>query len=301
MAYSGHYILHQATPFELDGISMVEGACFPEAEAASWESLSERIKIFGKHFTCMMREEHVIGYVAGMVTDEWNLTDEMYETPSMHKEKGRWQMIFSVATLPEYQGKGVAEELMKAFIAQAREEGRDGVVLTCKENMMRFYSKFGFVNEGISASTHGGVEWYQMRLFLKTTVYFAGSIRGGRSDANLYRRMIKHIQKKAVVLTEHVGSSKLELEEQGRNQDAKIYEQDTAWLRECDLIIGECTCPSLGVGYELAYAERFNKPCYLFYNKAKTQLSAMLTGNPYYIIYPYEDVNEIFPILDEIL
>lgn len=301
MAYSGHYILHQATPFELEGISFVESVCFPESEAASWESLSERIKVFGKHFTCMLSEERVIGYVAGLVTDEWNLTDEMYGNPSMHNEKGKWQMIFSVATLPEYQGKGVASELMKAFITQAREEGRDGVVLTCKESMLHFYSKLGFVNEGVSASTHGGVVWYQMRLFLKTAVYFAGSIRGGRSDASLYRRIIKHIQKKAVVLTEHVGSNKLELKEQGRDRDAKIYEQDTAWLRESDLLIGECTCPSLGVGYELAYAERFNKPCYLFYNKTKTQLSAMLTGNPYYNIYPYEDPEEIFTILDKIL
>ena len=84
-------------------------------------------------------------------------------------------------------------------------------------------------------------------------------------------------------------------------QQDKIYEQDTAWLRESDLLIGECTCPSLGVGYELAYAERFNKPCYLFYNKTKTQLSAMLTGNSYYHIYPYEDPEEIFTILDKIL
>ena len=132
-------------------------------------------------------------------------------------------------------------------------------------------------------------------------VYFAGSIRGGRVDADLYRRMIAYIQRTDTVLTEHVGKDNLCLVEQGSERDAMIYNQDTAWLRESDILIGECTCPSLGVGYELAYAERFGIPCHLFYNKSKTQLSAMLTGNSYFDIHPYESVDEIFAALDEIL
>ena len=132
-------------------------------------------------------------------------------------------------------------------------------------------------------------------------VYFAGSIRGGRVDADLYRRIIAYIQRTNTVLTEHVGKDNLCLVEQGRERDAMIYDQDTAWLRESDILIGECTCPSLGVGYELAYAERFGIPCHLFYNKSKTQLSAMLTGNSYFDIHPYESEDDIFAALDEIL
>lgn len=132
-------------------------------------------------------------------------------------------------------------------------------------------------------------------------VYFAGSIRGGRVDAELYRRMIAYIQKTDIVLTEHIGHPELNLLECGRDKDGEIYEQDTNWLRESDLLIGECTCPSLGVGYELAYAERYGKPCYIFYDKTKTQLSAMLTGNPYFTIFPYETEEQIYPILDELL
>lgn len=131
-------------------------------------------------------------------------------------------------------------------------------------------------------------------------IYFAGSIRGGRVDADLYGRIIEYIQKTAVVLTEHVGSPHLNLLEQGK-RDVEIYDLDTAWLRESDMLIGECTCPSLGVGYELAYAERFGKPCHIFYDRTKTQLSAMLTGNPYFLIHPYEVEEEIYPLLDQIL
>lgn len=131
-------------------------------------------------------------------------------------------------------------------------------------------------------------------------IYFAGSIRGGRVDAGLYRRIIEYMQRNHVVLTEHVGSPDLNLKEQGK-RDADIYDQDTAWLRESDILIGECTCPSLGVGYELAYAEKYGKPCHIFYDKTKTQLSAMLTGNPYFIIHPYSSDQEIFEVLDEVL
>lgn len=135
---------------------------------------------------------------------------------------------------------------------------------------------------------------------MRKKIYFAGSIRGGRIDAELYRRIIRHIQDTATVLTEHIGSPHLNLLEQGK-RDVDIYNQDTAWLRESDILIGECTCPSLGVGYELAYAEKIGKPCHIFYDRKKTQLSAMLTGNPYFNIHPYETEEEIYPIIDEIL
>ena len=131
-------------------------------------------------------------------------------------------------------------------------------------------------------------------------IYFAGSIRGGRVDAQLYARIIRYMQRTDVVLTEHVGRPDLNLMEQGKRDEA-IYAQDTGWLRESDVVIAECTCPSLGVGYELAYAERFAIPCHIFYDKTKTALSAMLTGDPYFQIHPYTDEEEIYPFIDEIL
>ncbi|MCR4764655.1 MAG: nucleoside 2-deoxyribosyltransferase [Bacteroidaceae bacterium] len=132
-------------------------------------------------------------------------------------------------------------------------------------------------------------------------IYFAGSIRGGRVDADLYRRIIEYMQRSNVVLTEHVGSGKLLLTEQGARRDAMIYDQDMGWLRESDVVIAECSCASLGVGYELASAEHLGKPCHIFYDRSKTQLSAMLTGNPYFIIHPYQAEEEIYAALDLIL
>lgn len=131
-------------------------------------------------------------------------------------------------------------------------------------------------------------------------VYFAGSIRGGRVDAELYYRIISYIQRTAIVLTEHVGSPCLNLKEQ-EGKDIAIYQQDTGWLRDCDVVIAECTSPSLGVGYELAYAENLSKPCHIFYDRRRTELSAMLTGNKYFRIHPYEDESGIYQEIDKIL
>lgn len=131
-------------------------------------------------------------------------------------------------------------------------------------------------------------------------VYFAGSIRGGRADAELYKEMIDHICRTADVLTEHVGSPDVFALEKNRT-DRDIYDRDIAWIRACDLLIAECTCPSLGVGYELAYAEHEKKPCHILYRAQDVKMSAMLAGDPYFEIHPYRDRTEAFSILDTIL
>lgn len=132
-------------------------------------------------------------------------------------------------------------------------------------------------------------------------IYFAGSIRGGRSDAELYRELIARMKETDIVLTEHIGDLSLSVLERGRNNDAQIYEQDTAWIRECDLLIAECTNPSLGVGYELAYAEKLGKPCHILYDRTRCQLSAMLTGDSWFNVYPYETRTDAFEIVEGII
>ena len=99
-------------------------------------------------------------------------------------------------------------------------------------------------------------------------IYFAGSIRGGRADAALYARLIAHMKLRHTVLTEHVGSPTAFPTVERSMTDADIYEQDMAWLRESDVVIAECTTPSLGVGYELAYAEARGKQVHIFYDPA---------------------------------
>lgn len=160
--------IRYATMADLDDIASVESECFPVLEAATKEEFEQRIKYYGNHFWLMFDDDKLIAFVDGFVTDEADLTDDMYENASMHNENGAWQMIFGVNTLPDYRRCGCAKELIKKAILDARKQNRKGLVLTCKESLVPYYSKFGFVDEGITdKSTHGNVLWHQMRLDFK--------------------------------------------------------------------------------------------------------------------------------------
>ena len=157
-------IIRTATMDDLDIISNVEAKCFPKTEMATKEQFKERLKYYKDYFWLMFDKDILISFVDGFCTDEENLTDEMYEKADMHNENGKWQMIFGVNTIPEYRRKGYASQLLKYAIEDAKTKNRLGVVLTCKDELINFYSKLGFVNEGKSVSEHGGVSWNQMRI-----------------------------------------------------------------------------------------------------------------------------------------
>lgn len=150
---------------DIAAIAAAEAACFPPAEAATEQEFVERIKYYSNHFWLLYDADKLIAFVDGFVTDEPDLTDEMYENAYMPNENGAWQMIFGVNTLPKYRKRGYAGELIRRAIADARQQGRKGLVLTCKDRLLAYYAKFGFVDEGVSEkSTHGNVRWHQMRL-----------------------------------------------------------------------------------------------------------------------------------------
>lgn len=158
-------LIRTATLNDLDQIHQVEETCFPIAEAATKEQIKNRLQYYGNHFCLLFENNQLISFVDGFVTDEKDLTDQMYEEASMHNESGQWQMIFGVNTHPSFQHKGYASEVLTAFIEDAKKQERKGLVLTCKEKLIPFYEKFGFLNEGITdKSVHGNVQWYQMRL-----------------------------------------------------------------------------------------------------------------------------------------
>ena len=51
----------------------------------------------------------------------------------------------------------------------------------------------------------------------------------------------------------------------------------------------------------MAYAEAHHIPVYIFYNKTQTEISAMLNGNAYFKMIPYEKEADIYSALDGIL
>lgn len=134
-------------------------------------------------------------------------------------------------------------------------------------------------------------------------IYFAASITGGRDYADTYIDVIRELRKYGDVLTEHIIDK--DLDDRG-NQVTKtageIFLQDKAWIDEADILVAEVTQPSLGVGWELGYAESIGKEvlCLFNLNSGRT-FSGMIKGNNYFNSLEYRDFQEVKDFLSKYL
>lgn len=149
---------------EGETLAVIEATCFPPAEAASREAVLERLEAFPENFIVAETEDGAIaGFINGGTTDQPYLPDEFYHNISLHKKDGAYQTVFGLNVMPQYRRQGIAEKLVDGFAALAKERGKAGVILTCKEHMIHYYERRGFVKYGVSDSEHGGAIWYDMR------------------------------------------------------------------------------------------------------------------------------------------
>lgn len=121
--------------------------------------------------------------------------------------------------------------------------------------------------------------------------YFAGSIRGGREKVATYIEINKILEKYGTILDKHVASLKVtELEKD--NTDEEIYLRDIAWIKECDLLVAEVSVASLGVGYEIAFAEKLNKKVICIVD-VTANISGMINGNKNLDLIKYKNNEEL--------
>ena len=133
-------------------------------------------------------------------------------------------------------------------------------------------------------------------------IYFAGSIRGGSEDRDIYLALIQELRAFGQVLTEHVGDPNLTQLGEITLSDEKVFQRDVSWIYEADIIVAEVTQPSLGVGYELGLAESLGKPIIsLFRENEDRRLSAMIAGNPQLHAKEYESVDEAVALVSDFM
>ena len=131
-------------------------------------------------------------------------------------------------------------------------------------------------------------------------IYFAGSIRGGRDDADLYLEIIKYLKNFGEVLTEHVGDNLITSSGESSINDTAIHDRDIDWLISSDIIVAEVTNPSLGVGYEIGRAIEYNKKIICLYRESKgKRLSAMISGSNKIINIKYADFDEFKLLINQ--
>ena len=133
-------------------------------------------------------------------------------------------------------------------------------------------------------------------------IYFAGSIRGGRDDTDLYLQMIGHLKQYGAVLTEHVGDKELEILGEDGVKDDYIHDRDLEWLLESDVMVAEVSTASLGVGYEIGRAiENEKNVLCLYQSREGKRLSAMIAGSPKVINAEYKTLDDVKKIIDDFL
>jgi len=147
---------------DLEKVTEIEHICFPKEEAATKSALAYRIHTFPKSFLVALVDDRIVGHINGCCSNLPAICDELFEVDGGHHADGANQMIFGLAVAPSFQRQGIGEALIKALIDAAKEAKRKQVILTCKKELLRYYEKFGFVNQGVSESTHGGAIWYDM-------------------------------------------------------------------------------------------------------------------------------------------
>lgn len=153
----------QIMPNDIDDVIRIERATFSENEALSVESMIERINLIPDSFIATRNSEGtVVGYVSGPVTEGRYLDDESFERTEANPKTGGFQKIISLTVDPDYQGLGIATNLLLLLEKEAKSKKRLGISLTCHDYLVPYYEKHGFTDEGLSESKLGGETWYNM-------------------------------------------------------------------------------------------------------------------------------------------
>jgi 2'-deoxynucleoside 5'-phosphate N-hydrolase len=123
------------------------------------------------------------------------------------------------------------------------------------------------------------------------TIYFAGSISGGRGDLEQYKKIVAALEADGhrvlagAVAAEHVTDG-------GEPLDAgAIFDRDLGWIGQADVLVAEVSMPSTGVGYEIATARyRYEIPVICLYRPAFTKrCTAMVAGDAEIVLIEYDD------------
>jgi len=125
-------------------------------------------------------------------------------------------------------------------------------------------------------------------------IYFAGSIRGGRILVDTYKRIVEFLKQEGhQVLTEYVADPSIGPAGE-KKSESYMFEKDFELLKEADLIIADISITSIGVGWEIGYAQAIGKTIICLYNvNSEKIMTPMIAGNPDVKIIRYTTVRDV--------
>ena len=132
-------------------------------------------------------------------------------------------------------------------------------------------------------------------------IYLSGSIYGGTQKIETYKILIKELEKYGEVMNKQVADENT-IANEAYQKDEEIFSNLENKLFEADIVFAEVSIPSLGVGYELGFADKIGKKIIAIYdcNYVK-KVSTMIRGNKRIKLIPYKDIKEITDNIEEII
>lgn len=132
-------------------------------------------------------------------------------------------------------------------------------------------------------------------------IYMSGSIYGGTQKIETYKKLIKALKNYGEILDDQIADENTIAKEEFQN-DEDIYKDLESKMKIADIIFAEVSIPSLGVGYELGFADKLGKRIMAIYDEIYTpKVSTMIRGNKRIKLISYKDISEIINNLDNII
>ncbi|MEH7390312.1 GNAT family N-acetyltransferase [Bacillus sp. JJ1474] len=147
---------------DLEQLLFIEKEGFSEEEAATKEAFIERIQLIADTFIVAEKKGEILGYINGPIINQPYITDNLFKEIKESPKRGGYQSVLGLAVSKQARNQGIAKILIEKMEELVEENEREGITLTCKQELVSFYEKFGFVDHGMSESNHGGVRWYNM-------------------------------------------------------------------------------------------------------------------------------------------
>ena len=132
-------------------------------------------------------------------------------------------------------------------------------------------------------------------------VYCAGAIKGDSSYKESYLEVINIVKKEG-----HSALSELnpEFKSAFPLNEKQVFQRDIKWIEKSTLMIAEISGPSLGVGFEIAYALYMREiPVLALFDSEVEKVSAMITGCDSELLYvkQYHNKEELEEIVKSFL
>ncbi|KAF2201869.1 acyl-CoA N-acyltransferase [Delitschia confertaspora ATCC 74209] len=139
---------------------LVRSRSFPSVDSSD----SDRKKVLLGHIVATKHHSRLVTDDAMAVPSDWR-SNYQISPPVGHDEAGETVCLHSLAVHPDFHGRGLGRVLLRGWCQRMRDaDCSKRIALICRERLIPFYEKAGFLKVGPSPCQFGGGGWFDMVL-----------------------------------------------------------------------------------------------------------------------------------------